>query len=226
MRTLAQDAGLDLVEIVPNADPPVCRIMDFGKYKFELQKKANLAKKKQKQVEIKMKFRPGTDDGDFDVKMRTIRRFLEEGDKVKISLRFRGREAGAHRPLATRCSRGSPEVGEDGVVERRSRVEGRVMSMMSLAKKPGAGLIACSTPLTVCRRRPACRGKAEPLLVRPDGRGNLRATGIPQPNGYGSGKYRWQHWSPLAQPSGEGKTMPKMKSNRAAAKRFRKTGGG
>jgi translation initiation factor IF-3 len=133
---MAQDAGLDLVEIVPNADPPVCRIMDFGKYKFELQKKANLAKKKQKQVEIKeMKFRPGTDDGDFDVKMRAIRRFLEEGDKVKINLRFRGREL-AHIDLGdAMLSRIAKEVGEDGVVEQRSRVEGRVMSMMISPKK-------------------------------------------------------------------------------------------
>jgi len=133
---MAQDAGLDLVEIVPNADPPVCRIMDFGKYKFELQKKANLAKKKQKQVEIKeMKFRPGTDDGDFDVKMRAIRRFLEEGDKVKINLRFRGREL-AHIDLGdAMLTRIAKEVGEDGVVEQRSRVEGRVMSMMISPKK-------------------------------------------------------------------------------------------
>lgn len=133
---MAQDAGLDLVEIVPNADPPVCRIMDFGKYKFELQKKANLAKKKQKQVEIKeMKFRPGTDDGDFDVKMRAIRRFLEEGDKVKINLRFRGREL-AHIDLGdAMLARIAKEVGEDGVVEQRSRVEGRVMSMMISPKK-------------------------------------------------------------------------------------------
>jgi len=133
---MAQDAGLDLVEIVPNADPPVCRIMDFGKYKFELQKKANLAKKKQKQIEIKeMKFRPGTDDGDFDVKMRAIRRFLEEGDKVKINLRFRGREL-AHIDLGdAMLSRIAKEVGEDGVVEQRSRVEGRVMSMMISPKK-------------------------------------------------------------------------------------------
>jgi translation initiation factor IF-3 len=133
---MAQDAGLDLVEIQPNAEPPVCRIMDFGKFKFELQKKANLAKKKQKQVEIKeMKFRPGTDDGDFQVKMRAIRRFLEEGDKVKINLRFRGREL-AHIDIGdamlTRIAR---EVGEDAVVEQRSRVEGRVMSMMISPKK-------------------------------------------------------------------------------------------
>lgn len=133
---MAQDLELDLVEIQPNADPPVCRIMDFGKYKFELQKKANLAKKKQKQVEIKeMKFRPGTDDGDFDVKMRAIRRFLEEGDKVKINLRFRGREL-AHIDLGdAMLTRIAKEVGEDGVVEQRSRVEGRVMSMMISPKK-------------------------------------------------------------------------------------------
>ena len=133
---MAQDSGLDLVEIQPNADPPVCRIMDYGKFKFELQKKANLAKKKQKQVEIKeMKFRPGTDDGDFDVKMRAIRRFLEEGDKVKINLRFRGREL-AHIDLGdAMLTRIAKEVGEDGVVEQRSRVEGRVMSMMISPKK-------------------------------------------------------------------------------------------
>lgn len=133
---MAQDAGLDLVEIVPNADPPVCRIMDFGKYKFELQKKANLAKKKQKQIEIKeMKFRPGTDDGDYQVKMRAIRRFLEEGDKVKINLRFRGREL-AHIDLGdAMLNRIEQELKEDAVIEQRSRVEGRVMSMMLAPKK-------------------------------------------------------------------------------------------
>lgn len=133
---MAQDAGLDLVEIVPNADPPVCRIMDFGKYKFELQKKANLAKKKQKQIEIKeMKFRPGTDDGDYQVKMRAIRRFLEEGDKVKINLRFRGREL-AHIDIGdAMLNRIEQELKEDAVIEQRSRVEGRVMSMMLAPKK-------------------------------------------------------------------------------------------
>lgn len=133
---MAQDAGLDLVEIVPNADPPVCRVMDFGKYKFELQKKANLAKKKQKQIEIKeMKFRPGTDDGDYQVKMRAIRRFLEEGDKVKINLRFRGREL-AHIDIGdAMLTRIAQELGEEAVIEQRSRVEGRVMSMMISPKK-------------------------------------------------------------------------------------------
>jgi translation initiation factor IF-3 len=133
---MAQDAGLDLVEIVPNADPPVCRIMDFGKYKFELQKKANAAKKKQKQVEIKeMKFRPGTDDGDFQVKIRAIRRFLEEGDRVKINLRFRGREL-AHIDLGdAMLNKIEQELKEEAVIEQRSRVEGRVMSMMIAPKK-------------------------------------------------------------------------------------------
>jgi len=133
---MAQDAGLDLVEIQPNAEPPVCRIMDFGKFKFELQKKANLAKKKQKQIEIKeMKFRPGTDDGDYDVKMRAIRRFLEEGDKVKINLRFRGREL-AHINIGdAMLTRIAQELAEDAVIEQRSRVEGRVMSMMISPKK-------------------------------------------------------------------------------------------
>lgn len=133
---MAQDAELDLVEIVPNADPPVCRIMDFGKYKFELQKKANLAKKKQKQIEIKeMKFRPGTDDGDYQVKMRAIRRFLEEGDKVKINLRFRGREL-AHINIGDQMlNRIENELKEDAIIEQRSRMEGRVMSMMLAPKK-------------------------------------------------------------------------------------------
>ena len=90
--SMAQDAGLDLVEIQPTADPPVCRIMDFGKFKFEMQKKAHAAKRKTKQVEIKeLKFRPSTEDGDYNVKLRNLRRFLEEGDKVKIVVRFKGR---------------------------------------------------------------------------------------------------------------------------------------
>lgn len=133
---MAQDAGLDLVEIQPNAEPPVCRIMDYGKFKFELQKKANLAKKKQKQVEIKeMKFRPGTDDGDFNVKMRAIRRFLEEGDRVKINLRFRGREL-AHINIGdAMLNRIEAELREEATIEQRSRVEGRVMSMMLAPKK-------------------------------------------------------------------------------------------
>ena len=133
---LAEESGMDLVEIQPQADPPVCRIMDFGKYKFELQKKANAAKKKQKQVEIKeLKFRPVTDEGDYQIKMRNIRRFLEEGDKVKINIRFRGREMSHQelgREMATRIE---TELGDEIVIESRPRLEGRQMVMMIAPKK-------------------------------------------------------------------------------------------
>ena len=112
---MAEDEGLDLVEIQPNADPPVCRIMDFGKFKFEAQKKANAAKKKQKQVEIKeVKFRPVTDEGDYQIKLRNMRRFLEEGDKVKVNIRFRGREM-SHQELGremANADRGRPGRGD------------------------------------------------------------------------------------------------------------------
>ena len=128
---LAEESGMDLVEIQPQADPPVCRIMDFGKFKFEAQKKANAAKKKQKQVEIKeLKFRPVTDEGDYQIKMRNIRRFLEEGDKVKINIRFRGREMSHQelgREMATRIE---TELGDEIVIESRPRLEGRQMVMM------------------------------------------------------------------------------------------------
>jgi translation initiation factor IF-3 len=97
---LADEAGLDLVEIAPNGEPPVCRIMDYGKFRFEQAKKASQAKKKQKLIQVKeVKFRPGTEEADYQVKMRNVRRFLEEGDKVKVTLRFRGREL-AHKALA------------------------------------------------------------------------------------------------------------------------------
>lgn len=151
---MAEAAELDLVEIVPNADPPVCRIMDFGKFRFEQQKKAHAAKKKQKQIEIKeMKFRPGTDDGDYMTKIRAIRRFLAEGDKVKINLRFKGREM-AHMELGNQMlSKIEGDLKEDAVIEQRPRVEGRVMSMMIAPKKPSGGTApkpatAASTPET------------------------------------------------------------------------------
>ena len=133
---LAEESGMDLVEIQPQADPPVCRIMDFGKFKFEAQKKANAAKKKQKQVEIKeLKFRPVTDEGDYQIKMRNIRRFLEEGDKVKVNIRFRGREMSHQelgREMATRIE---TELGDEIVIESRPRLEGRQMVMMIAPKK-------------------------------------------------------------------------------------------
>ncbi len=133
---MAEEQGMDLVEIQPNADPPVCRIMDFGKYKFELQKKANAAKKKQKQVEIKeLKFRPVTDEGDYQIKLRNMRRFLEEGDKVKVNIRFRGREM-SHQELGREmAARIEADLGEDIVIESRPRLEGRQMVMMIAPKK-------------------------------------------------------------------------------------------
>jgi translation initiation factor IF-3 len=134
--TMAQDEGLDLVEIQPNADPPVCKIMDFGKFRFEQQKKANEAKKKSKQVEIKeMKFRPVTDEGDYQIKLRNMRRFLEEGDKIKVNIRFRGREM-SHQELGREmANRIEKDLGEDIVIESRPRLEGRQMVMMIAPKK-------------------------------------------------------------------------------------------
>ena len=133
---MAEDEGLDLVEIQPNADPPVCRVMDFGKFKFEAQKKANLAKKKTKQVEIKeVKFRPVTDEGDYQIKLRKMRGFLEEGDKIKVNIRFRGREM-SHQELGREmAARIEGDLGEDIVIESRPRLEGRQMVMMIAPKK-------------------------------------------------------------------------------------------
>jgi translation initiation factor IF-3 len=128
---LAEQAGLDLVEISPNAEPPVCKIMDFGKYKYETQKREAEARKKQKIIEIKeIKFRPGTDTNDYDVKMRSVLKFLENGDKVKITLRFRGREM-AHQDLGRDLlNRVADDVAELGKVENMPKLEGRQMVMM------------------------------------------------------------------------------------------------
>jgi translation initiation factor IF-3 len=128
---LAEEAGLDLVEISPNATPPVCKIMDFGKFKYETQKKEAEARKKQKIIEIKeVKFRPNTDVHDYEVKMRNVVRFLEDGDKVKVTLRFRGREM-AHQDLGRNLlDRVAEDVKELGKVESMPRVEGRQMVMM------------------------------------------------------------------------------------------------
>ena len=133
---MAEDEGLDLVEIQPNADPPVCKVMDFGKFRFEQQKKANEAKKKSKQVEIKeLKFRPVTDEGDYQIKLRNMRRFLEEGDKVKVNIRFRGSEM-SHQELGRQmAARIEADLGEDIVIESRPRLEGRQMVMMIAPKK-------------------------------------------------------------------------------------------
>jgi translation initiation factor IF-3 len=132
---MAQDAGLDLVEISPNATPPVCKVMDLGKFKYEQQKREAEARKKQKIIEIKeIKFRPGTDTHDYDVKMRSVMKFLEEGDKVKVTLRFRGREM-AHQDLGLELlNRVRTDVGEAGKVESMPKLEGRQMVMMIAPK--------------------------------------------------------------------------------------------
>jgi translation initiation factor IF-3 len=132
---LAEEAGLDLVEISPTAVPPVCKIMDFGKFKYEQQKREAEARKKQKIIEIKeIKFRPGTDTHDYEVKMRSVHRFLEEGDKVKITLRFRGREM-AHQQLGMELlNRVAADVAQTGKIESMPRLEGRQMVMMIAPK--------------------------------------------------------------------------------------------
>jgi translation initiation factor IF-3 len=133
---VADEAGEDLVEIAPQAQPPVCRIMDYGKYLFEESKKRQAAKKKQKQIQIKeVKFRPGTEEGDYQVKLRSLVRFLTEGDKVKVSLRFRGREL-AHQELGFKLlERVRDDLAEYGTVEQSPKREGRQMVMILVPKK-------------------------------------------------------------------------------------------
>ena len=132
----AEEADLDLVEVSPTAKPPVCRIMDFGKYRFEHNKRLHSAKKKQKQMQIKeVKFRPGTDIGDYNVKLRNLTRFLEAGDKTKVTLRFRGREM-AHQELGLQLlQRVEADLEELGTVEQRPKMEGRQMVMVIAPKK-------------------------------------------------------------------------------------------
>ncbi|MBI5462424.1 MAG: translation initiation factor IF-3 [Gammaproteobacteria bacterium] len=133
---LADEAELDLVEIAPQSEPPVCRVMDYGKFLFETNKKQAVARKKQKQVQVKeIKFRPGTDIGDYRVKLRNLIRFLEEGDRVKVTLRFRGREM-AHQELGVELlDRVKIDLEEYGVVEQFPRMEGRQMVMVMSPKK-------------------------------------------------------------------------------------------
>ena len=127
----AEENELDLVEIVPTADPPVCRIMDFGKFLFEQNKKKHAQKRKQKQIQVKeLKFRPGTDEGDYQIKLRNLIRFLEHGDKVKVTLRFRGREM-AHQELgAQMLKRIESDLSSYGAVEQFPKLEGRQMVMV------------------------------------------------------------------------------------------------
>ncbi len=128
---MAVDAGLDLVEISPNSDPPVCKILDFGKFKYEEQKKANVARKKQKTIDIKeIKMRPGIDTHDYDVKMRSMQKFLGEGDKVKVTLRFRGREMAHQERGLTVLNRVQEDLVELAKVEQFPTMEGRQMTMV------------------------------------------------------------------------------------------------
>ncbi|MEQ8667092.1 MAG: translation initiation factor IF-3 [Rhodospirillales bacterium] len=131
----AYEAGLDLVEVSPNADPPVCKILDYGKYKYEAQKKANEARKKQKVIEVKeIKMRPNIDDHDYDVKMRNVRKFIDAGDKVKMTIRFRGREM-AHQDLGLAVlQRVREEMDELAKVEQFPKTEGRMMTMVLAPK--------------------------------------------------------------------------------------------
>lgn len=136
----SMDAGLDLVEISPQAEPPVCKILDYGKFKYEEQKKKNEARKKQRIIEIKeVKLRPGIDDHDYDVKMRSMVRFLDEGDKVKVTMRFRGREM-AHQEFGQRLlERVRNDTAETAVVEQFPKMEGRQLIMVLAPKKKDVG---------------------------------------------------------------------------------------
>lgn len=134
-RQMARDAGLDLVEVSPNVDPPVCKILDFGKFKFEAQKKASMARKKQKVQSVKeIKMRPGIDVHDYETKLKAFHRFIGAGDKVKCTIRFRGREM-AHKELGMEVlERIEEEVAEIAKVEARPKLEGRQMSMVFVPK--------------------------------------------------------------------------------------------
>ena len=134
--SIANEANLDLVEISPNADPPVCRVMDYGKFRFEESKKLQIAKKKQKQTQVKeIKFRPGTDIGDYKIKLRKLVSFLEDGDRTKVTLRFRGREM-AHQELGMELlQRVKADLEQYGTVEQEPKMEGRLMVMVLAPKK-------------------------------------------------------------------------------------------
>lgn len=135
-KALATEQEVDLVEISPSAQPPVCKLTDYGKFKYEQDKKRHEAKLRQKQIQVKeIKFRPGTDEGDYQVKLRSLKRFLNEGDKAKITLRFRGREM-AHQEIGLALlKRVESDLAEFGVVEQFPRLEGRQMVMMISPKK-------------------------------------------------------------------------------------------
>ena len=132
----AQDRGLDLVEVDPNGKPPVCKILDYGRYVFEQNKRAHAARKRQKQIQVKeIKLRPGTDKGDYDVKLRNLLRFLEHGDKTKVTLRFRGREM-VHQDLGAKLlDRVREDLSEVALVEQEPKLEGRQLTMVMAPRK-------------------------------------------------------------------------------------------
>ena len=136
---LAGDSSLDLVEVAPNSEPPVCRVMDYGKFVFEQSKKAQSARRKQKHVQVKeIKFRPGTEEGDYQIKLRNLIKFLTSGDKTKVTLRFRGREM-VHKELGAQLlQRVQHDLLEYGVVEQFPQLEGRQMIMVIAPKKRGS----------------------------------------------------------------------------------------
>lgn len=136
---IAEEAGVDLVEIAPQAQPPVCRLMDFGKFKYQEAKRAHDAKLKQKQIQVKeIKFRPGTDEGDYKIKLRNLIKFLQDGDKTKITLRFRGREM-AHQEFGIRLlERVKADLQDYGVVEQFPKMEGRQLVMVLAPMKKSA----------------------------------------------------------------------------------------
>ena len=135
-KKLAEESNLDLVEISPQAEPPVCKVMDYGKFRFEEQKKRQASRKKQKQIQVKeIKFRPGTDEGDYQIKLRKLIQFLEAGDKTKVTLRFRGREM-AHKELGAQLlERVRDDLEEYGTVEQMPQMEGRQMVQVIAPKK-------------------------------------------------------------------------------------------
>ena len=166
---MAQQAEVDLVEIAPTAKPPVCRLMDYGKFKYRESKKQHEAKLKQRQIQVKeIKFRPGTGEGDYQVKLRNLIRFLKEGDKAKVTLRFRGREL-AHQELGTKLlKRVEADLTAYGMVEQYPKMEGKqlIMVLSPIKHKPGAGRKpAAAKPATAATKKTAVRKKVAPETI-------------------------------------------------------------
>jgi translation initiation factor IF-3 len=157
---MAEEKNVDLVEIAPLANPPVCKLMDYGKFRYREQKKAHEAKLKQKQIQVKeIKFRPGTDEGDYKIKLGKLIEFLEEGDKAKVTLRFRGREM-AHKEFGERLlERVRKDLDPYGLVEQFPRLEGRQMVMVLAPKKKGAA------PAKAARPETKAKPKAQPKIA-------------------------------------------------------------